>query len=217
VSIMLDAIKGLNATHAKLAGLARAVSIGTILCGAGLMASCHAALTEGRGSMIPVIDSLQGSSVQKSGSGGTFDSVLKSDVETGGGVFEDNGQVTIHLEPKDISQTPTSNNAVTFNHYRVEFRRTDGRNAQGVDVPYAFEGAITFTVPASGSASSSFSLVRAQAKLEPPLITLVHGGGEIVISTIADVTFYGHDTTGEPITVKGSISVNFADWADPAS
>jgi hypothetical protein len=218
VSIMLDALKGLNATPSRLViGLARALGIGTILCGAGIMASCHSALTAGRGSMIPVIDSLLGASTTKAGTAGVFSNILQSDVLTHGGVFEDPGQVTIHLVPKDISQAPTSNNSVIFDHYRVQFRRTDGRNVEGVDVPYAFEGAITFTVPPSGAATASFSLVRAQAKLEPPLITLDNGGGSIVISTIADVTFYGHDATGEQISVTGSISVNFADWADPAA
>lgn len=216
MSIMLDALKGLKVTPGRLvAGVARTLGIGTVLCGAGIMASCHSALTDGRSSMIPIIDSLTGSSVTKAGQGGTADSILKSDVLTNGGVFEDNGSVTMHLEPKDISQAPTSNNSVTFNHYRVSFRRTDGRNVQGVDVPYAFEGAITFNVPASGTASSGFSLVRVQAKLEPPLITLAGGGGSIVIDTIADVTFYGKDTTGTDVSVTGSISVNFADWADP--
>ena len=59
-------------------------------------------------------------------------------------------------------------------------------------------------------------LVRVQSKLEPPLITLrgVRGGG-LVISTLADVTFYGRDQTGTEVSVKGTISVNFADWADP--
>jgi hypothetical protein len=37
-----------------------------------------------------------------------------------------------------------------------------------------------------------------------------------VISTIADVTFYGKDETGTDVSVTGSISVNFADWADPS-
>ena len=40
-------------------------------------------------------------------------------------------------------------------------------------------------------------------------------GGSVLISTIANVTFYGHDQTGIPVSVTGSISVNFADWADP--
>jgi hypothetical protein len=58
-------------------------------------------------------------------------------------------------------------------------------------------------------------MVRAQAKLEPPLRNLRAGGGAGLISTIADVTFYGKDQTGTDVSVTGSISVNFADWADP--
>jgi hypothetical protein len=40
-------------------------------------------------------------------------------------------------------------------------------------------------------------------------------GGAFAISTIADVTFYGTDQTGNDVSVTGSISVNFADWGDP--
>ena len=62
-------------------------------------------------------------------------------------------------------------------------------------------------------------MVRAQAKLEAPLITLVDDplffGGGVVISTLADVTFFGRDQTGHEMNVTGTISVNFADWADP--
>jgi hypothetical protein len=217
VRIMFDAIKGFSATRARVvAGLARTLGIGTILCGAGVMASCHSNLIDGRTPVYPVIDSLLGASITKSGAAGTFENQLRSDVETNGGIFEDPGEVTMHLDLRDVTQKPTTNNNITFNHYRVEYRRTDGRNVQGVDVPYAFEGASTFTVPASGTVTAGFVLVRVQAKAEPPLITLAgFGGGSLVISTIADVTFYGKDQTGTDVSVKGSISINFADWADP--
>ena len=218
VRIMFDAIKGFSATRARfVAGLARTLGIGTILCGAGVMASCHSNLTDGRTPAYVVIDSLLGSSVQKVGSAGTFENTLRSDVLTKNSIFEDPGQVTMHLDLRDVTQKPTSNNNVTFTHYRVEYRRTDGHNVQGVDVPYAFEGAFTFTVPSTGAATAGFVLVRVQAKLEPPLITLAGDGGENVISTIADVTFYGKDQTGTDVSVKGSISINFSDWGDPAS
>ncbi len=195
--------------------MARALRIGTVLCVAGTLASCHSNLTQGHTPVYVVIDSLLAASVAKAGAAGTFSNILQSDVETNGGVFEDPGKVQMHLDPRDISQAPSSNNTVTFNHYRVVFRRTDGRNREGVDVPYAFEGAVTFTVTPGAGGGAGFTLVRVQAKLEPPLITLVRGGGEIVISTIADVTFYGRDNTGTDVSVTGSISVNFADWADP--
>jgi hypothetical protein len=146
----------------------------------------------------------------------TFTGVLRSDVLTKGGVFEDNGRVVLSIALKDVTNPtgPTTNNFITLNRYRVDFRRTDGRNTQGVDVPYAFEGAIAMTVT-DQQTQGVFSLVRAQAKVEQPLITLRGGGGALVISTIADVTFFGRDQTGRDVTVTGSISVNFADWADP--
>jgi len=199
-------------------GLSRALGFCAIIGAAGLLASCHSTLTEGRSPAYLVIDKLLASSIQKVGDAGTFDNALRSDVSTKGSVFEDLGQVQMHIELKDITaQTgPTPNNNVTINHYRVQFRRTDGRNVEGVDIPYAFEGAITFTVT-PGGATANFPLVRAQAKLEPPLITLSGLGGSLLISTIADVTFYGKDATGVDVTVTGSISVNFADWADPSS
>ena len=45
---------------------------------------------------------------------------------------------------------PTPLNQVTFTRYRVVYRRTDGRNAPGVDVPFPFDSAVTFTVPRDG-------------------------------------------------------------------
>jgi hypothetical protein len=97
----------------------------------------------------------------------------------------------------------------------VSYRRSDGRNTQGVDIPFDFDGAVTFTVRPGEEARVPFSLVRAQAKLESPLMALRYGGNGLLISTIADVTFFGHDQTGRETSVTGKISVNFADWADP--
>ena len=44
-----------------------------------------------------------------------------------------------------------TNNFITVTRYHVEFRRTDGRNTPGVDVPYAFDGAGTVTVAESAA------------------------------------------------------------------
>jgi len=37
-----------------------------------------------------------------------------------------------------------------------------------------------------------------------------------VISTIAQITLYGRDQAGNDVSVTGTMSVNFADWADPS-
>ncbi|BCS33855.1 hypothetical protein TBR22_A30830 [Luteitalea sp. TBR-22] len=190
----------------------RAAALGLLLAATALAGGCSSTVTTGQGSSYLVIQRLEGASGAESG---TYTSVLRSDVLTKGSIFEDNGRVTMSLAMKDVATGPTTNNLITLNRYRVEFRRTDGRNTPGEDVPYAFEGAITGTIGESAS-SIGFSLVRAQAKLEKPLVTLVGiRGGALIISTIADVTFFGKDQTGRDATVTGSISVNFADWADP--
>ena len=146
--------------------------------------------------------------------------VLSSDVLTKNSIFEDRGLVTFRLALKDVDlgavTGPTDNNAITVNRYRVSYRRTDGRNTPGVDVPWPFEGAGTVTV--TDRAEFEFSLVRLQAKLEAPLVQLsaTSGlGGAGILSTIADITFFGRDQAGNEVSVTGSIGVNFADWADP--
>jgi hypothetical protein len=144
---------------------------------------------------------------------------LRSDVLTKGGVLEDNGVVEMTAAMKDVTNPagPTTNNAITVSRYRVTYRRSDGRNTPGVDVPHAFDGARTFTVSPGDTVEIPFVLVRVQAKLEAPLSALAGGGGAVVISTLADVTFYGRDQTGRETSITGTISVNFADWADPES
>ena len=97
----------------------------------------------------------------------------------------------------------------------VAFRRTDGRSTQGVDVPYAFEGGMALTVPATGGAEGVFDIVRHTSKTEPPLKNLVGGGAGIFINTIAEVTFYGHDQAGNETIVSGLLTVNFSDFGDP--
>ena len=58
-----------------------------------------------------------------------------------------------------------------------------------------------------------FTLVRHQAKVEAPLGALA--SNFLIVSTIAEVTFYGHDQTGRAVSVMGKISVHFANFADP--
>jgi hypothetical protein len=142
-------------------------------------------------------------------------SELLSDVST---KQPDLGHAVLQTAMKDVVNPtgPSTNNLVTITRYRVSFRRTDGRNAPGVDVPHAFEGAVTGTIGATSSPPIGFTLVRLQAKLEPPLIGM-RGGGSVATSTIADVTFYGRDQVGNDVEATGAISVTFGNWADPDS
>lgn len=194
------------------------------ICGLSLT-SCADAARTGSGPAYLIMES-----VTASAGGGTasFTSNLLSDVQvlvdvTVNGVtvkqptiFNDLGKATIRAEMKNsLSPTsPSSLNSITINRYRVRYRRSDGRNTEGGDVPFGFDGATTVTIPIGVAAEVNFDLVRHQAKVERPLITLVGNRGLIFISTIAEVTFYGHDQAGNEVSITGSIDVQFGDFGD---
>jgi hypothetical protein len=152
---------------------------------------------------------------------GTFVTPLLSDVlfvtEEVTTIFNDVGRATIRAELKNtVTPTvPTAVNAITLTRYRVTFRRADGRNTAGVDVPYGFDGAVTATlIPGGGSQQVIFDLVRHQNKIEPPLKNLVGLGGLGFITAIAEVTFYGRDQAGNEVTISGNIDVQFGDFGN---
>lgn len=134
--------------------------------------------------------------------------------------YNDLGRMELRVALKDpgpaaAPTAATTLNAITLNRYRVQYVRSDGRNTQGVDVPYAFDGGSTMTVPPAGTATASFDIVRHTAKLEAPLLALRGFGGAQMINTIAQVTFWGTDQAGNQVTVSGNISITFGNFADP--
>ena len=186
-----------------------------IVCGLSVT-SCADLARTGTGPAYLIIQSVTGA--RGGTTAGTFASNLESDVITKGSAFSDVGQASIRAEMKNALSTtaPSPLNSITLTRYRVHYRRTDGQNQPGIDVPFDIEGATTATIqPGTGSAQVvGFDLVRLQAKLERPLRNLAGGGGLIVISTIAEVTFYGADQAGNDVSITGSIDVKFADFGD---
>jgi hypothetical protein len=170
-----------------------------------MSSSCSDAVRQGTGSSYLVIASLTGGQQNAA----TVESDVVSDE---GGILQDSGQATFTLQMKDPGGLgPSAVNSITITQYRVEYIRSDGRNVEGVDVPFAFSSAVTATV--ADSASVSFTLVRAQAKHEAPLKALGGHGGAQHINTVARVTFFGRDQAGREVSVTGNIEVSFADWA----
>jgi hypothetical protein len=160
------------------------------------------------------------------GTGGATFAFLLSDVETLvdetiNGVtvkvatyFNDNATVTVGAELKNPSIDATAINTVTLTRYHVNFRRTDGRNTPGVDVPYPIDGGIGVSLAPGSEAEVAFEIVRHQAKLEPPLRQLRNRGGQGFISAIAEMTIYGHDQNGNEVSVTANMDVQFGDFAD---
>ena len=206
-----------------IAALLSAITVSSIGCGE--------VARSGRAPAFLIIEALEADSGADDED--NFSSVLMSDVETivevqqGGQTFyvptrfNDVGRVRVRMALKNPGVPtaplgPSTLNEITINRYRVEFRRTDGRNTQGVDVPHAFEGGMTITLCSCGSATEGiFDMVRHVAKSEPPLRNLVGGGAGHYINTVAEVTFFGRDQAGNEVTASGLVTVNFADFGDP--
>ena len=146
--------------------------------------------------------------------------ILRSDVQTvtdaSASVADDLATATLRVEQKNTTATGSTStlNTVTITRYHVEYRRSDGRNTPGVDVPYGFDGGTSVSIDPNSSADVAFQVVRHQGKLEPPLKNLASAGGQILISTIAEITFYGHDQNGNEVSVVGRMDVVFGDFPD---
>ena len=190
--------------------------------------SCGDVVRSGKSPMFLVIDQLQAR--RGGGSSTTLGANLISDVLTlvtspapctaerpCPTIFNDIGQVTLRSVLKDVGNAlaqaaPSTNNEITINRFHIVYRRADGRNTPGVDVPYAWDGASTGTVPIGGPLVLSFEIVRHAAKQEAPLAALITS--PTIITTIADVTFFGQDRVGNEISVTGSIQIDFGNFGD---
>lgn len=144
---------------------------------------------------------------------------LLSDVPAAGQTaFNDFGQATLGVILKDPGPSgsptaPSSLNDVTITRYTVTYRRfggPDGQNTPGVDVPRPIDGAVTFTIPVGQTAVGVIELVRQVAKMEAPLAAL--GSSPVVLTMIAEVTFYGRDQAGNDLSATGNVQVNFANF-----
>jgi hypothetical protein len=103
----------------------------------------------------------------------------------------------------------------TVERYEVHYFRSDGRNTEGVDVPYSITGNLAQEVQEEAAATLNLEIVRRQAKLEPPLTNLVAGGGALVVTMFAEVTLHARTTTNQTTNpVSARVQIDFADFAD---
>lgn len=200
----------------------------TLVVCAGVTSACGEVARQGQSPVQVVINELEAAS---GADPGEVSGTLRSDVITlvtspppctatapCPTLFDDMGEVTMSLALKDpgtplTPSAPSSLNQVTFTRYRVVYRRPDGRNTPGVDVPHPIDSGVTFTVPSSGQITANFEIVRHTAKQEAPLATLATNA--TILSTIADVSFYGRDQAGHDVQATGSIGINFGNFGDP--
>jgi hypothetical protein len=184
------------------------VRAGLLLGAAGFSACSAGYTTDNNSTVLLIIASINGGSP------------LASDVLTDGAVVANNVQLDIAVRFKNpnITIVPSIPSAVVIDRYEVKYRRSDGRGVEGQDVPYSISGNVTaaYDVKLSGTDPLVIEVVRAQAKLEPPLrnlrsVTGTSLGGAYVVTMFADITLHGHTISGQTVTASGSLQIDFAD------
>jgi len=145
------------------------------------------------------------------GTGGAF---LGSDVrDTKGGEFNDSVAVTLENVPKNgRGVDPGRFNDAIIESFEVKYFRTDGRNVEGVDVPYRITGGVTAFIPSGGTGEVAFTVVRHTAKEEPPLTQLADFGGSKLLTVTAQITLYGHTTGGKAVSATANLQITFGNF-----
>jgi len=125
-----------------------------------------------------------------------------------------------HSKNPAVADTAGFRGDMVVERYEVRYFRSDGRSTQGVHVPYTITGNVAQEVRSSQAETLSLEVVRAQAKLEPPLSNLARTGGQVdvvgapgVITMFAEVTLHARMTTGQTTnSVSARLQIDFGDY-----
>lgn len=182
-----------------------------------LLVSCVAKENDSTSSSFLVINSLTGTDLQ----GNEGSTTVFSDVDNAGSIINDNGVAevtTLIYNPLTDTDVSYYNNVIV-DQIDVEFMRTDGRNVEGVDVPYRFTQPMNWLVQVDAVEEIPFILIRHVAKLEAPLLALREVPSQgFVLQLVAMVTVHGKDLGGHRVApVSGYISVWCSNFADSAT
>jgi hypothetical protein len=149
-----------------------------------------------------------------------------------GGFANDDVQVLVNVFRKNNNAglNVTAVEHLYLERYEVRYFRTDGRNQEGIDVPFGITGPLAnvrfHTVSAGDEVETSVpvTIVRHQAKMEPPLRNLrftagtdtgtSQDGGAVVVTTIAEITIHGRTVQGDALVAVGRVQVSFSNFAD---
>ncbi|MBE0460333.1 MAG: hypothetical protein IBX60_01680 [Candidatus Aminicenantes bacterium] len=179
--------------------------------------SCNPIENESQSSSLLIVESLTGTDIEGNEVNLLQSDVLKVDSSTGNTyITADIAKAILSaklLQP-DSPVGPSHYNNIMVTRYFVSYSRSDGKNKEGVDVPYSFEGSLSTLVEIDSSTNVSFVIVREVAKAEPPLVNLTEGRGEGVLQVTAKVEFYGHDMTNHNVKATGYLTIFFGNYID---
>ncbi|HHF52715.1 MAG: hypothetical protein J7L72_07585 [Candidatus Aminicenantes bacterium] len=182
-----------------------------------LLFSCNPIENDTRSASLLYVEEITGTDIEDN-----EQNFLQSDVAVESG---EEGQVTVEadlvsatlgvktINPEPIYGTSQYNNVI-LTRYVVTYTRSDGKNTEGVDVPYSFEGSLSSEIAVGSTQTISIVVVRAVAKLESPLIDLRDASGDVVLTVTAKVDFYGHDLADRAVSTTGYITIYFANYVN---
>jgi hypothetical protein len=197
--------------------LKRTIGAAVLLAASFLLISCNPVENESQSASLLIVESLTGMDIL--GTEGFFlqSDVLIVDPATGAAsVRSDSAKATFRaatLDPAPLLGTSQYND-IQITRYVVTYIRADGRNIEGVDVPYSFEGSLSAIIRIGISTSVSFVIVREVAKQEPPLFNLRAALPGDVLNVTAKVDFYGHDLANKTVKATGMLPVFFANYGN---
>ncbi|MCX6563731.1 MAG: hypothetical protein NTU60_09020 [Candidatus Aminicenantes bacterium] len=197
--------------------LKRTIGAAVLLAASFLLISCNSVENESQSASLLIVEGLTGLDMQ--GTEGFFlqSDVLIEDPATGASsVRADSAKATFRattLEPDPLLGTSQYND-IQITRYVVTYIRADGRNREGVDVPYSFEGSLSALIRIGISTSVSFVIVREVAKQEPPLFNLRAALPGDILNVTAKVDFYGHDLANKAVRATGMLPVFFANYGN---
>ncbi len=180
--------------------------------------SCNPIADDTQSNSLLIVVSFTGTDIEDNEVNFLQSDVVQIDPDTGlAFVTGDTASVTFTAKLVDPSPEVIAShyNDIKVTHYSVQYFRSDGKNTQGIDVPYAFTGSLSTLVSIDSSVQVAFIIVREVAKLETPLIELRDGTEEGAITVTAKVDFYGHDMTNNRVQATGYLTITFANFIDP--
>lgn len=182
-----------------------------------LLFSCNPIEDDSKSDSLLLVVKIVGTDVKNSEANFLESDVVDADSDGNASVADDAAVVTFTvrlLNPNPLFDDPSIYSNIFVDRYVVSYIRSDGKSQEGVDVPYSFEGAMSALVVVDSEESVSFIIVRAIAKLEPPLVDMAQGRGEGQLNVTAKIDFYGKDTVGNSVKATGYLSIFFADYAE---
>ena len=181
------------------------------------LAACNPIENKTQSASLLVVESIMGSDIDGIDADFLQSDVVRTDSVTGAQSWRaDSANVTLSasmLDPDPLFGTSQYND-IQVTRYVVTYIRSDGKNIQGREVPYSFEGELSVLVRIGQLANVRFVIVREVAKQEAPLLSLYQAYQGDVLNVTARVDFYGHDLANKNVKATGFLPVYFANYAD---